>query len=502
MTPSFFLLPLLLLLSPISTPVLSLKGILLSCGSTAPLQINNLTYLPDSSFIAAGVPKSLPVPNLLPLLSTLRSFPFSKTPLKFCYSIPTVRGARYLVRTTYFYGSQSPPPVFDQIVDGTFWAVVNTTRDHANGMASNYEGVFLARGKFLTLCLAANWYTDSDPFINALEMIVLEDSVYNSTDFTKNAMGLVARSRFGYNGPIVRYPDDRFDRYWQPFMGNTRATSGTEDISASGFWNLPPSNVFGTALTADQDNLMELQWPPVFLPNSTYYIALYFADKSFAGTRAFDVFINDYSFYNNLKVTSSGIVLFATQWNLSGLTKITLSPLSSVPPMINAGEIFGIFSLGGITLTHDVIALDRIKKSIQNPPVDWNGDPCLPRGYSWSGVTCSDGARIRIIALNLTGMGLLGSLSPNIANLTALTNVSFANNNFSGPIPDLSQLRWLEKLHLQNNQISGVIPESLGNIKSLSELFLENNNLTGKVPANLSMRPGLTLRLLPGNNLS
>jgi len=210
-------------------------------------------------------------------------------------------------------------------------------------------------------------------------------------------------------------------------MGNTRATSGTEDISASGFWNLPPSNVFGNALTADQDNLMELQWPPVFLPKSTYYIALYFADKSFAGTRAFDVFINDYSFYNNLKVTSSGIVLFATQWNLSGLTKITLSPLSSVPPMINAGEIFGIFSLGGRTSTRDgmsayvyygikfpfirnscinvvsfifaVIALDRIKKSIQNPPVDWNGDPCLPRGYSWSGVTCSDGARIRIIAL-------------------------------------------------------------------------------------------------------
>lgn len=151
----------------------------------------------------------------------------------------------------------------------------------------------------------------------------------------------------------TRYPDDRFDRYWQPFMGNTRAISGAEDISASGFWNLPPSNVFSTGLTTDQDNSMELQWPPVFLPSSTYYVALYFADKSFGGARAFDIFLNDYSFYNNLKVTSSGLVVFATQWNLSGLTKITLLPSSSMPPIINAGEIFGILSLGGITSTRD-----------------------------------------------------------------------------------------------------------------------------------------------------
>ncbi|ONK63700.1 uncharacterized protein A4U43_C07F17980 [Asparagus officinalis] len=301
---------------------------------------------------------------------------------------------------------------------------------------------------------------------------------------------------------LPRYPDDRFNRYWQPFIGDARATSGTKDISAAGFWNLPPTNVFSTALTTEQDGPMELQWPPLFLPDSSYYIALYFADQSFQATRALDIFINDYSFYDNLKVTSSGLAVFATQWNLSGLTKITLSPLSSMPPIINAGEIFGVIPLGGITLTRDVIALDRIKKSIQNPPVDWNGDPCLPHGYTWSGITCSGGSRIRVISLNLSGMGLLGSLSPNIANLTALTALSFANNNFSGPIPELGRLQMLEKLHLQNNQLTGGIPQSLGNIKSLHELFLENNNLIGKIPTNLSGKSGLTLRLLPGNNFS
>lgn len=210
-------------------------------------------------------------------------------------------------------------------------------------------------------------------------------------------------------------------------MGNTRVTSRIQDFSASNIWNLPPSNVFSTALTADQHTPIELQWPPVRLPNSSYYIALYFADDSFADTGTFDVFINDYSFYHNLRVTSSGLVLFAADWKLSGLTKIVLSPLSSEPPVINAGEVFGLFPVGGTTLTRDgmfvlvmdrkrdvlrlkthhstllvyfaVIALDRIRKSIQNLPVDWNGDPCMPREYSWSGVACSEGPRIRVIAL-------------------------------------------------------------------------------------------------------
>lgn len=113
-----------------------------------------------------------------------------------------------MVRTTYFYGGingRSSPPVFDQIVDGTFWAVVNTTEDYANGMSSYYEGVFLAQGKTMSVCIGSNTYTDSDPFISALEFVILHDSLYNSTDFKSNGLRLVARHSFGYNGPIIRY---------------------------------------------------------------------------------------------------------------------------------------------------------------------------------------------------------------------------------------------------------------------------------------------------------
>ncbi|KAK8960731.1 hypothetical protein KSP40_PGU001834 [Platanthera guangdongensis] len=127
---------------------------------------------------------------------------------KFCHIIPSFRGSRYLICTTYFYdGINVPgdPLVFDQIVDGTFWIIVNTTADYVAGTTSSYEGVFMARGTKMRVCLAGNDYTDSDPFMNIMEMIVLADSIYNSTDFRKKAFGLITRSSFGYDGPIVRY---------------------------------------------------------------------------------------------------------------------------------------------------------------------------------------------------------------------------------------------------------------------------------------------------------
>jgi len=56
------------------------------------------------------------------------------------------------------------------------------------------------------------------------------------------------------------------------------------------------------------------------------------------------------------------------------------------------------FDIGNI-LFSTVIALQRVKESLRNPPLDWSGDPCVPRQYSWTGITCSEGPRIRIVTL-------------------------------------------------------------------------------------------------------
>ncbi|KAL6843070.1 hypothetical protein ACP4OV_027144 [Aristida adscensionis] len=485
---------------------------LLNCGAASPTtDSRGLRWLPDAAYVSAGAPHTLDLPGggalLDPTLATLRAFPY-RPGAKFCYALPVDRNRRYLLRPTFFYGAipaAPPAPVFDLILDGTFWTAVNTTDDALAGAASSYEGVFPARGRNMSFCLGVNSdYTDAGPFISALQVIQLDDSVYNATNFATSAMGLIARTKFGSAGDIERYPDDTFNRYWQPFSDSKHALSSTHNVTSADFWNLPPPDVFNTALVAEQDAPLVLQWPPMPLQNDSYYVALYFADTVPENSRTFDVYINDYLFYKGLNVTSAGLSVFATQWTLSGLTRVILNPASAsaLPPLINAGEVFGLFSLGRLTHTRDALALENIKKSLQNIPEDWNGDPCMPTGYAWTGVTCDEGPRIRVISLNFSSMGLTGSLSSDIAKLTALVNISFANNSLSGPIPNLSNLSRLQRLHLQDNNLTGTVPPTLGTITVLSELFLQNNELSGAVPENLLHKPGLTYKFLPGNRFS
>lgn len=498
-----------LLFFPVLTFSQSIRGTFIDCGAAVSSVVNGLQWVPDTRFIETGTARNLTVQFQDSTLSTVRTFPLPNNVLKkFCYEIPVVRGAKHLVRTTYFYGGVNGninPPVFDQMVDGTFWSVVNTTEDYGQGKASYYEGVFLASGNNLSVCLAANTYTDSDPFISAVQIVLLGSSVYNSTDFGAFALSLVARHSFGYNGPLTRYPDDLFDRYWQPFGANSSSLPGSRNISVSGFWNLPPLKVFQTSMGKNQPEPLQLLWPPKSLPNSIYYIALYLADDrvSTSGSpRVLNITVNGVIYYSNLNVSPAGDAVFANQWPLSGQTNITLVPVagSTFGPVINAGEVFQILNHGGRTLTRDVIALERLKAGFKNPPSDWNGDPCLPRPYAWTGVTCSGGPRVRVIALNLTSMGISGSLSPYIANMTALSSVFLGNNNLTGSMPDLSPLKRLRALHLNDNQFGGTIPPSLGNNENLREVFLENNNLTGQIPSNLIGKPDLDFRF-SGNPL-
>lgn len=112
-----------------------------------------------------------------------------------------------MLRTMYYYGGfdgGKEPPVFDQIIQGTKWSTVNTSEDYAKGLSSYYEIIVAALGKTLSVCLARNEHTVSSPFISAIELEYLEDSMYNSTDFTKYALSTVARHSFGRDQEIIR----------------------------------------------------------------------------------------------------------------------------------------------------------------------------------------------------------------------------------------------------------------------------------------------------------
>ncbi|CAK9211838.1 unnamed protein product [Sphagnum troendelagicum] len=83
----------------------------------------------------------------------------------------------------------------------------------------------------------------------------------------------------------------------------------------------------------------------------------------------------------------------------------------------------------------------------------WVGaDPC-----GWTGVTCN--ANGAVVSLILPSDGLLGTISPSLANLTSLVTIILKGNNLTGPVPDgLVGLKALKTLDVSDNNITGPLP--------------------------------------------
>ncbi|KAI4315122.1 hypothetical protein L6164_027966 [Bauhinia variegata] len=120
---------------------------------------------------------------------------------------------------------------------------------------------------------------------------------------------------------------------------------------------------------------------------------------------------------------------------------------------------------------------------------------------TWTGVACD--SRRHVTALNLTGLNLDGILSNDIARLPLLSNLSIADNQFSGPIPpEISTITALRFLNLSNNVFNGTFPSELSQLKNLQVLDLYNNNLTGDLPLAVAQMPNLRHLHLGGNFFS
>ncbi|KAE8693384.1 Leucine-rich repeat receptor-like serine/threonine-protein kinase BAM1 [Hibiscus syriacus] len=147
-------------------------------------------------------------------------------------------------------------------------------------------------------------------------------------------------------------------------------------------------------------------------------------------------------------------------------------------------------------------ALIAVKSSITDDPQsylsNWNASTPL---CSFTRVMCDD-TRRHVTSIDLTNFTLSGTLSPSLAHLRFLQNLSFAANQLSGPIPTelaaLSNLRYLNlsnnlpvsvtelpnlrHLHLGGNYFSGQIPSSYGRWEHLEYLAVSGNELDGVIP--------------------
>ncbi|KAL8483500.1 hypothetical protein ACS0TY_026258 [Phlomoides rotata] len=97
---------------------------------------------------------------------------------------------------------------------------------------------------------------------------------------------------------------------------------------------------------------------------------------------------------------------------------------------------------------------------------EWTGnDPCTG---PWWGITCRSGNQVSVI--NLQKLGLNGTLSPSLLNLSSLVEIHLEGNNLNGRVPaSIAQLRSLRLLNLSGNNFEPPLPKFRDNVKVVTD---------------------------------
>ncbi|KAF8696376.1 hypothetical protein HU200_037285 [Digitaria exilis] len=152
----------------------------------------------------------------------------------------------------------------------------------------------------------------------------------------------------------------------------------------------------------------------------------------------------------------------------------------------------------------DAPQLLAIKAAWGDPPVlaAWNATAAAAL-CAWPYVGCD--AAGRVANLTLANTNVTGPIPDAIGNLTGLTLLDVSNNNINGSFPTaLYRCRSLLYLNLSQNYLAGVLPADIGSGlgENLTTLDLNGNYFNGTIPASLSGLRNLQFLALNGNRFT
>ncbi|TYK03863.1 putative LRR receptor-like protein kinase [Cucumis melo var. makuwa] len=282
-----------------------------------------------------------------------------------------------------------------------------------------------------------------------------------------------------------RYPDDIYDRAWEAYNDDDYAKLSTSDsVDGDGSNRYQPAPiVMKTAATPKKGSkYLNFTWYSAN-DNDKFYAYMYFAELEKLQSnqfRGFNITHNgDYwdgpIIPQYLSTTKS--YDFVSTIQPASTHQFSLFPIenSTLPPIMNALEIYVEMQISELeSYNGDVDAIINVRSTygiIKN----WEGDPCVPRAYPWSGLSCSSDLVPRIISLNLSSSGLKGEISLYIFSLPMLQTLDLSNNSLTGEVPKfLSQLLYLKNVKLENNNLSGSLPPDLIKKKMNGSLTLRS----------------------------
>lgn len=206
--------------------------------------------------------------------------------------------------------------------------------------------------------------------------------------------------------------------------------------------------------------------------------------------------VNAYQRYHEQKKTARPIPL-SLQFTFLGMkTSDELKP----PIILTLISLFFFFHICMISANYqprvitdrrraisiEKAALLEFKSSIRSDPnlvlSNWNRTTKI---CEFNGVKC-DKWRLHVISMKLNQTLISGTITPAIANLTALRELDLSDNLLTSNIPpEFSKLRRLKILNLSGNGLHGMIPEALSRLNDLGYLNIRGNLLVGSIPASI-----------------
>ncbi|KAG9140303.1 hypothetical protein Leryth_023933 [Lithospermum erythrorhizon] len=302
--------------------------------------------------------------------------------------------------------------------------------------------------------------------LRSLESVYLDDNSFGTwgiMDSLKDCNGLTVFSATNAN-IIGKLPDF--------FNSETFPSLGTLHLSYNNLVGELPGNFGGSSLQSLWLNGQSgrLNGSLIGLQNSTGLKQVWLQGNSFTGPLPdFSGFVQleDFSVRDN-SVTGP-VPDSLTKVDTLKVVNLTNNLLQGPTPQFDKsvgvdmrdGANSFCLSDPGVTCDPRVNVLLDVVKYLGYPTVfaeNWKGnDPCKA-GENWKGISCNN--KGEIVVVNFQNMGLVGTISPNFSQLTAL-----------------------ERLLLANNELTGVVPNELTTLPNLKSLDVSNNNIYGKIPA-------------------
>ncbi|KAJ8638384.1 hypothetical protein MRB53_012651 [Persea americana] len=146
-----------------------------------------------------------------------------------------------------------------------------------------------------------------------------------------------------------------------------------------------------------------------------------------------------------------------------------------------------------------LLSFKSLTNDPHNPLQSWNdsSDFC-----SWRGVLCNKN-RGRVTGLHLQGLGLTGTISPYIGNLSFLRYIDLQDNQLTGPLPSqIGNLFRLRVLNVSSNLMQDAIPANVSKCSELMVLDMAHNKISGEIPPTIGLLSELQVLKIGQNQLS